>query len=66
MVGYNHEDLMVVEETSIAEKIIKLSRNENIVLNKKFNNRKPDTWFKNHNLTIEADEGNYENYDSDD
>ena len=31
---------MVREETSIAEKIIKLFSNENIVLNKKFNNRK--------------------------
>ena len=57
---------MVWEETSIAEKIIKLFPNENIVLNKKFNNRKPDIWFKNHNLIIEVDEGNHENYDSDD
>ena len=57
---------MVWEETSIAEKIIKLSPNEDIVLNKKFNNRKPDIWFKNHNLIIEVDEGNHENYDSDD
>ena len=57
---------MVREETSIAEKIIKLFSNENIVLNKKFNDRKPDIWFKNHNLTIEVDEGNHENYDSDD
>ena len=64
--GYNHDDIMVREETSIAEKIIKLFPNENIVLNKKFNNRKPDIWFKNHNLTIEVDEGNHENYVSDD
>ena len=63
--GYNHDDIMVREETSIAEKIIKLFPNENIVLNKKFNNRKPDIWFKNHNLIIEVDEGNHENYDSD-
>ena len=62
----NHDDIMVREETSIAEKIIKLFPNENIVLNKKFNNRKPDIWFKNHNLIIEIDEGNHENYDSDD
>ena len=54
--GYNHDDIMVVEETSIAEKIIKLLPNENIVLNKKFNNRKSDIWFKNHNFTIEVDE----------
>ena len=33
--GYNHDDIMVQEETSIAEKIIKLFHNENIVLNKK-------------------------------
>ena len=64
--GYNHDDIMVREETSIAEKIIKLFPNENIVLNKKFNNRTPDIWFKNHNLTIEVDEVNHENYDSDD
>ena len=64
--GYNHDDIMVREETSIAEKIIKLFPKENIVLNKKFNNRKPDIWFKNHNFIIEVDEGNHENYDSDD
>ena len=64
--GYNHDDIMIQEETSIAEKIIKLFPKENIVLNKKFNNRKPDIWFKNHNLIIEVDEGNHENYDSDD
>ena len=64
--GYNHDDIMIREETSIAEKIIKLFPKENIVLNKKFNNRKPDIWFKNHNLIIEVDEGNHENYDSDD
>ena len=51
---------MLQEETSIAEKIIKLFPDENIVLNKKFNNRKPDIWFKNHNLIIEVDEGNHE------
>ena len=64
--GYNNDDIMVQEETSIAEKIMKLFPNENIALNKKFNNRKPDIWFKNHNLIIEVDEGNHENYDSDD
>ena len=64
--GYNHNDIMVREETSIAEKIIKLFPKENIVLNKKFNNRKPDIWFKNYNFIIEVDEGNHENYDSDD
>ena len=58
-------DLMVWEETSITEKIIKLFPNENIVINEKFNNRKPDIWFKNQNLTIEIDEGNHENYDWD-
>ena len=63
-VGYNHDDIMVREETSIAEKMIKLFPKENIVLNKKFNNRKPDIWFKDHNIIIEVDEGNHENYDS--
>ena len=48
--GYNHNDIMICEETSIAEKIIKLFPKENIVLNKKFNNRKPDIWFKNYNF----------------
>ena len=57
---------MVWEETSIAEKMIKLFRNENIVLNKKSNNRKLDIWFKNHNLIIEVGEGNHKNYDSND
>ena len=57
---------MAREETSIADKIIKLFPKENIELNKKFNNRKPDIWFKNHNLIIDVDEGNHENYDLDD
>ena len=52
---------MAWEETSIAEEVIKLFSIENIVLNKKLNNRKPDIWFKNHNLTIKVDEGNHEN-----
>ena len=52
---------MVREETSIAEKIIKLFSKENIVLNKKFNNRTPDIWFKDI-IIIEVDEGNQENY----
>ena len=54
---------MVREETSITEKIIKLFPHENIVLNKQFNNRKPDIWLKNQNFIIEVDEGNHENYD---
>ena len=57
---------MVCEETSIAEKIIKLFPEENIVRNKKFNNRKPDISFKDNKIVIEVDEGNHENYDSDD
>ena len=36
------------------------------MLNKKLDNRKLDIWFKNYNIIIEVDEGNYENYDSDD
>ena len=64
--GYNHDDIIVHEETSIAEKIIKLLPKENIVLNKKFNNRKPDIWFKDNNIIIEFDGGNHINYDSDD
>ena len=46
---------MICEETSIAEKIIKLFPKENIVLNKKFNNRKPDIWFKDNNIIIEVE-----------
>ena len=34
------------------------------MLNKKLNNRKPDIWFKSNNIVIEVDEGNHENYDS--
>ena len=62
-IGYNHNDIMVREETSIAEKLIKLFPRENIVLDKKINNRKPDIWFKDNNIIIEVDKGNYENYD---
>ena len=47
---------MVREETSIAEKIINLFPEENIALNKKFNNRKPDIWFKDYNIIIKVDE----------
>ena len=43
---------MIREETSIAEKIIKLFPHEDIVLNKKINNRKPDIWFTNYNIII--------------
>ena len=64
--GYNHEDRMIQEGTSIAEKIIKLFPKSNIALNKKFNNRKPNIWCKDDNIIIEVDEGNHENYDSDD
>ena len=63
--GYNHDDIMVREEILIAEKI-KLFPHKDIVLNKKFNNRKSDIWFKNYNLIIEVDERNHENYDLDD
>ena len=45
---------MVQEETSIAEKIMKHFPRDNIVLNKKFNNRKPENWFKNHKLIIQV------------
>ena len=34
--GYNHNNIMVREETSIAEKIIRLFPHKNIALNKKF------------------------------
>ena len=56
---------MVREKISIAGKIMKLFPKENIVLNKNFNNRKLDIWFKDHNIIIEVDKGNHENYDSD-
>ena len=65
-IGYNHNDIRICEETSNSEKIIKLFPKENIELNKKFNNRKPDIWFKDYNIIIEVDEGNHKNYDSDD
>ena len=37
---------MVREETSIAEKITKLFPRKDIALDKKFDNRKPNIWFK--------------------
>ena len=40
--GYNHNNIIVWEETSIAEKIIKRFPHENIALNNRFNNKKPD------------------------
>ena len=43
---------MIREETSIVEKIIKLFSKENIVLTNKFNNRKPDIWFKDYNIIM--------------
>ena len=64
--GYNHDDIMIREETAIAEKIIKLFPNEIIVSNKKFNGRKPDIWFKDYGCIVEADEGNHENDDTED
>ena len=57
---------MVREETSIAEKIIILFPDENIVLNEKFNGRKPDIWFKDLHFTAEVDQGDHESYDTDD
>ena len=64
--GYNYDDIMVHKETSIAEKILKLFPDKNIVLNKNFNGRKQDIWFKDYDCTVEVDKGNHENYDSDD
>ena len=63
---YNRDNIMVREETSIAEIIIKLFPDENIVLNKKFNNRKPDIWFKDLDTIVEIDEENHESYNTDD
>ena len=64
--GYNHKDIMVRGETSIAGKTIKLFPHENIVLNKKFNGRKPDIWFRKRETTVEVDEGNHEDNDRED
>ena len=36
------------------------------MFNKEFSNRKPDIWLKDSNIIIEVDEGNHENYHSDD
>ena len=54
------------KETSIAEKILKHFLHKNIVLNKKFNDRKPDIWFTDLHVTVEFDEGDHEDYDKDD
>ena len=64
--GYNHNDIMVRGETSIAGKTIKLFPNENIVLNKKCNGRKLDIWFRKRETTVEVDEGNHEDNDTED
>ena len=60
--GYNHNDIMVLEETSIAEKMIKLFPHESIALNKKFNNRKPDM-FKSQNFKTFQCNPNDPNFD---
>ena len=57
---------MVREETSIAEKMIKHFPHQNIVLNKKFDRKKSDIWFKDINFVVEVDEANHEDYDTDD
>ena len=44
---------MVHEEISIREKVIKLFPDENIVLNKKFNDRKTKIWFKDRDIIVE-------------
>ena len=62
---YNHGDIMVREQTSIAEKIVKLFPYENIVLNKQLKGRKPDIQFKDLDLIVEADEGDHEDDDTD-
>ena len=63
--GYNHDDIIVREQTSIAEKIIKLFPYKNIVLNKQLKGRKPDIQFKDLDLIVEADEGDHEDDDTD-
>ena len=63
--GYNHDDIIVREQTSIAEKIIKLFPYKNIVLNKQLKGRKPDIQFKDLDLIVEVDEGDHEDDDTD-
>ena len=53
--GYNHDNIMVGQEISIAEKTTKMYSKENVMLNIKFNNRKPDIWFKDLNFIVEVD-----------
>ena len=62
--GYNHDNIMVCKETSIAEKIIKLFPDQNTVQNKKFNGRKPDISYKDLHFIVEVDEGNHKNYNT--
>ena len=59
---YNHNDVMVLEETSIAEKMLKLFPHERIALNKNFNNRKPDM-FKSQNFKTFQCNPNDPNFD---
>ena len=44
---------MVHEEISIREKVVKLFPDENIVLNKIFNDRKTKIWFKDRDIIVE-------------
>ena len=64
--GYNHNNIIVCEETSIGSKIIKLFPNEKLLLNKKFNFRKLVVWFADLNFIIKIDEGNHPRYDDND
>ena len=61
--GYNHDNIMVRKETSIAEKI-KLFPDQNTVQNKKFNGRKPDISYKDLHFIVEVDEGSHKNYNT--
>ena len=55
---YNHDDIMIREETSIAKKILLLIKN--LITENRIFGLKMIIFF------IEVDEGNHENYDSDD
>ena len=55
--GYNQDNIMVYEETSIAKKIFS---------SWKFNIRKPDIWFKKRDAAVEVHEDKHADYGTED
>ena len=63
--GYNHGNILVHEEQSIASKIIKLFSNEKNITRQKSQGQKAKYVFVNCKVIIEIDVGDHIRYDSD-